>query len=266
MGWWRNALGLLLVLAVCGSAWAAEPAAPAAPVRIVLVGDSTVATYHKRPADRPSLTGWGQVFGDCFAGPVTVVNCAVSGSSSKSFRAAGRWEKALAEKGDYVFIQFGHNDCPGKGDRSTDPNGDFQDYLRKYVADARKAGARPILVTPVARRTFDRDGKITTTLAPYADAMKRVANEQGVPVIDLHGRSQALFNRLGDRGSADFSASASDRTHFSERGARQIAQLVADSLAEAEPTLARYRKPRSGEPGQKQILDRAAGGDEDQAR
>ena len=113
----------------------------APPIRIVVIGDSTVASYPKPPKDRPDLTGWGQVFGEYFGPNVKVLNHAKSGRSSKSFQKEGLWKKALEEKPDYVFIQFGHNDCPGKGDRTTDPKTDFRDYLRKYIEDSRKAGA-----------------------------------------------------------------------------------------------------------------------------
>ncbi len=145
----------------------------------------------------------------------------------------------LREKPDYVFIQFGHNDQPGKGERTTDPNGDFQDNLRKYIDDARAAGAQPVLVTPVARRTFV-DGHATTTLTPYADAMKRVAAEKQVPLVDLHAVSLQRYNDLGDAGSADYSASSTDRTHFSRKGATEIAKLVASALPAAVPTLRPY--------------------------
>jgi len=211
------------------------------PIRIVLVGDSTVASYARPPKDRPDLTGWGQVFGESFNDQVTVVNHAQSGRSSKSFIREGRWQKALDAKGDYVFIQFGHNDCPGKGDRSTDPNTDFQDYLRQYIDQSRAAGAKPVLVTPVSRRTF-AGGKIHTTLQPYADAMLKVGKEKGAPVIDLHAASMELFNRLGDEGSADLTASAADRTHFSRKGGRAIARLVAEALPKAVPELQPYLK------------------------
>ena len=231
---------------------AAESAPFSKPIRIVLVGDSTVASYAKPPEDRPDLTGWGQVFGEFFSDKVTVINHAQSGASSKSFIREGRWQKALAAKGDYVFIQFGHNDCPGKGDRSTDPNTDFQDYLRQYIDQCRAAGAKPILVTPVARRTFVQ-GKIHTILQPYADAMLKVGKEKDVPVIDLHAASMALFDRLGDQGSADLTASASDRTHFSRKGARAMASLVADALPKAVPELQSYLKPTAPAVGEKPL-------------
>ena len=223
---------VLLVAGAVGSL-AQDAAAPPPTQRLVLVGDSTVQD-HPAGADR---AGWGQVFGACFVEGVEVVNLARGGTSSKSYRGAGRWDEALARGGDYVFIQFGHNDCPGKGERSTDPATDYQGNLRRYVDEARGTGARPVLVTPVARRTFDPQGKITTTLRPYADAMLRVAAEQGVPVVDLHARSIAAFERLGDAGSAWFSPGPGDRSHFSPRGARVVAGLVASGVHTAVPAL-----------------------------
>ncbi|MBC7817530.1 MAG: rhamnogalacturonan acetylesterase, partial [Planctomycetaceae bacterium] len=172
-----------------------------------------------------------------------VSNHAQSGRSSKSFLREGRWEPVLREKPDFVFIQFGHNDQPGKGDRTTDPNGDFQDNLRKYIDEARAVGIQPVLVTPVARRIFV-DGKATTTLTPYADAMKTVAAEKKVPLVDLHAASFQLFDELGEEASADFSASASDRTHFSRKGAREIGRLVVSRLSLDVPALRVYlRQP-----------------------
>ena len=192
----------LLFAAVIFTLAAAAHANVEKPIRIVLVGDSTVASYSKPPADKPDLTGWGQVFGEYFNDRVTVLNHAQSGRSTKSFIHEGLWQKALADKGDYIFIQFGHNDSHVKdGKPAVDPATDFQSYLRQYIDEARAAGSKPILVTPVARRTF-KNGKIVTGLQPYADAMLKVGKEKGVPVIDLHAASMALFDRLGDQGSA----------------------------------------------------------------
>lgn len=210
-------------------------------IRILMIGDSTVATYTKPPQDRPDLTGWGQVFGEFFNDDVTILNRAASGRSSKSFIKEGRWKKAVAEQADYLFIQFGHNDCPGKGDRTTDPATTYQDYLRQYIDEARAVNIKPVLVTPMTRRRF-QNGMIWTTLRPYADAMLKVGREKNVPVIDLHQKSVALYNQLGDEKSADFSPSKSDRTHFSGKGAREIARLVAEEIPKAVPDLKPYLK------------------------
>jgi lysophospholipase L1-like esterase len=178
-----------------------------------------------------------------FRDSVEIKNHAVSGRSSKSFLREGRWQPVLAEKPNYVFIQFGHNDQPGKGDRATDPDGDFQDNLRKYVDEARAAGAIPVLVTPVARRIFE-NGHAQTTLTPYADAMHRVAKEKNVALVDLHDASFRLYDQRGDQATTDFSPSVDDRTHFSRQGAIEMAQLLAAALPQAVPALELYlRQP-----------------------
>lgn len=210
-------------------------------LRVAIIGDSTVASYSNPPANRPALTGWGQVFGEFFDRGITVLNHAKSGRSSKSFLREGLWGKALAERPDYVIIQFGHNDCPGKGDRETNPSTDFRDYLRRYIADTRRIGARPVLVTPMTRRQF-RDGKIHTVLRPYAEAMLAVGEEERVAVIDLHKTSVELFNHLEDEGSADFSPNATDRTHFSRKGALAMARIVADGIERTDSRLGEHRR------------------------
>lgn len=202
-----------------------------------------MASYPKPPADRPDLTGWGQVFDTFFVEGVKVDNRAQSGASSKSYIRSGLWKKALEAGADYVFIQFGHNDQPGKDERSTDANGDFQVYLRQYVDEARAHNMKPVLVTPVARRTYSA-GQAVSSLPPYADAMKAVAKEKSVPLVDLHAASLALFNRLGDTASADLSASAPDRTHFSRAGALAVAALVADALPTTVPELRPFLRAR----------------------
>lgn len=228
-----------LVLLASGLLEAQENARP---IAIALIGDSTMASYPKPPEDRPTLTGWGQVFSEFFTDRVSIRNHAASGRSSKSFLREGRWEPVLRGKPDYVFIQFGHNDQPGKGDRTTDPATDFRDNLRKYIADARQAGAIPVLVTPVARRIF-QDGKPHTTLTPWAEAMQAVGAETKVPVIDLHAATLRLYGELGDTGSRDISPSDSDRTHFSRNGALAIAKLVAQQIPDQLPALKTSLKP-----------------------
>jgi lysophospholipase L1-like esterase len=238
---------VVLLAAFCQVLTAADEPGRPVKVKIALIGDSTVASYPKPPADRPDLTGWGQVFGEYFDERGEVLNFAVSGRSSKSFLREKRWQPVLDAKPAYVFIQFGHNDEKGKGDRSSDPEGDFQDHLRQYIDEARAAKAIPVLVTPVARRTF-ADGKPVTTLQPYADAMQKVGREKNVPVIDLHAASFELYGKLGDEGSADLTASASDRTHFSRKGGRAMARLVADAIPKAVPELAPYLQPQTAKP------------------
>ena len=237
----RAVVAFLALLAIGGEVRLAQGADGHRPgmVRIALIGDSTMASYPEPPADRPDLTGWGQVFGEFFDSRVEILNQAVSGRSSKSFLKENRWKPVLDAKPDYVFIQFGHNDQPGKEDRTTDPETEFRDNLRFYVREARAAQVKPVLVTPVGRRTF-ADGKATSNLGPYVSATRIVAREEHVPVVDLHAASVALYNLLGDAGSAELSASADDRTHFSRRGGLAIAGLVSATLPVTVPDLARH--------------------------
>jgi len=179
------------------------------PIVIAIVGDSTVADY----AEEDKLRGWGQMIPEFFTANVTVINYAKCGESSKSFIKKGFWDEALANRADYFMIQFGHNDCPGKGDRATDPNTDYKDYILKYIDDSRKSGAQPILVTPMERRNFEQDGTVKLTLDKYSDAMKKVGKITNVPVIDLHERSVRFYEFLGEEGSNYLNTEA-DRTHF----------------------------------------------------
>jgi len=204
-------------------------------VRIVLVGDSLVESH----APGSGVFGWGQVLPELLSRQAVCFNKAAGGRSSKSYRDEGLWAAALAERPDYVFIEFGHNDCPGKGPhRQTDPETTYAANLRQYVAETRAAGARPVLVTPPTRRNFGPDGRITSVLGPYAEAMKGVAAELGVPVIDLFTRSVDLFNQLGEAASAYINCRPDDRTHFSQAGARLFAAVVAEALPRIEPSLA----------------------------
>ena len=149
-----------------------------------------------------------------------VFNLAASGRSTKTFIAEGRWKEALAEKPDYVLIQFGHNDShPPEKPEATDAANDYKDYLRRYIDDARAIGATPILITPMVRRTFDAKGGFAEappgpahSLSAYADAMKDVGKEKQTPVIDLHAASKALAKKLGPDASAELANKKGDNT------------------------------------------------------
>lgn len=208
-------------------------------VRVLMIGDSTVSSY---TADKPTR-GWGQLLPEFFNDQVSFLNAAASGRSSKSYRDEGRWDEAMAYKPQFVFIQFGHNDQPGKGAyRETDPATTYRDNLRGYIADARAAKAQPILVTSVARRTFNADGRIKSTLGPWVEAAKAVGAEEGVPVIDLHALSIEAFEKIGKGNDGDLSNKPGDPTHFSEKGARLVAGLVAGGVRDKVPDLAVFLK------------------------
>lgn len=172
---------------------APAPGTQLAASKIVLVGDSTTAVQG----------GWGPSF--CAQHVTSFLSClnlARGGRSTSNYRAEGSWEIALHElrsggyRQVYVLIQFGHNDQPGKPGRSTDLTTEFPANLRRYVAEARAAGAIPVLVTPLTRRQFAR-GQLVDDLGPWAEATRKVAQELQVPLIDLHARSRALVQGMG---------------------------------------------------------------------
>ncbi len=230
-------LSLVAMLAFGNSA---EPAR----LTIAVIGDSTVCEY---PEDSP-LRGWGHFVGEKFKDGVRVVNLAASGRSTKTFIAEGRWKKTLAEKPDFILIQFGHNDSHAKErPEATDAATSYREFLRQYVDEARAARATPIFVTPMHRRTFDSEGKLQDILLPYADAMKTVAAEKKVPVVDLHTSSGALFRQLGKERCPELSNAPTDFTHFNEKGARAMVDLMMKELREADPRIAaELRAPAEG--------------------
>lgn len=165
----------------------------------------------------------------------SVVNLSRGGRSSQSFRDEGRWQKTLDLRPDSVLIQFGHNDQPGHGpERETDAATTYRHNIARYVEEARAAGITPILVTPMTRREFDTAGKIRSSLAPYADAVIGVAREKKVPLVDLHARWRAFFEKTGAEPSKVLApvkaTGVSDGTHLNARGSAAIAPLVVDEL------------------------------------
>ena len=206
------------------------------PLKIVLVGDSTVNDEG----------GWGPGFKASFNRNVEVVNLAKNGRSSKSFRDEGLWAPALAAKADYILIQFGHNDVPGKGaDRETDATTTYRENLTRYVKEARAAGAIPILVTSIVRRNFTPDGKIERdSLVPYVQAVHELAAPENVPVLDLYSLTLAQAERLGPEGSESLNAQTSDgksdHTHLGPKGRQEIGAMAARELVRVEPKLAPY--------------------------
>ena len=226
----------LLLFALSLTHPSAQEVTTLAPIRIVLIGDSTVSSYPDPPKEGPVLNGWGQVLGEFMQPTVEILNHARAGTSTKSFRDLNLWAPVLAAKPNYVFIQFGHNDQPGKP-AFTDANGEYQDNLRRYIAEAGAAGAIPVLVTSVARRNYTKEGKLFSTLQPYVDAMKKVGAETKTAVIDLHATSFALFDQMGEKASMDCGPVDKDRTHFSRKGALLIARLVAEGIQREVPAL-----------------------------
>ncbi|KAA3623593.1 MAG: hypothetical protein DWQ02_24280 [Bacteroidetes bacterium] len=222
---------------------------------IYLIGDSTMA--EKTPEKRPE-TGWGEKLPLFFEASVKIDNRAKNGRSSKSFLYEGRWDEVIKvlKKGDFVFIQFGHNDSSKKkGERYSTPQ-EFADNLTRYVQDSRNLGAYPVLLTPVMRRRFDDSGKFHDTHGIYPDITRNIAKELNVPLIDMHLESQQVIEAAGVEDSKDiflwiekgensnYPEGVSDNTHFSEKGATIMAGIVVEKIKALNLTITKnLRKP-----------------------
>ena len=209
------------------------------PIKIVLVGDSTVNAEG----------GWGKGFCAIMTANVTCINDALNGRSSKSFIDEGAWAKALADKGDYYLIQFGHNDMKGKGpERETDPETTFAANIRRYIRDARAIGAVPVVVTSLSRRNY-RNGVLVQDLKDYSAAARRVGMEENVTVIDLNAMSTKLLEGMTQEQADQFDAtghedqrvenkkSPVDRTHLNPKGQALFGRMVADTLVRTQVEL-----------------------------
>lgn len=237
-------LGCLLMMSVT---------AQARDVRVFVAGDSTASNYGPEVAPR---MGWGQALPAFFDKGVEVVNLAQSGRSSKSFIAEG-WFAKIGERigqGDYLLIQFGHND-EKRGDqaRYTDPSDEFPATLKRYLDMARKAGATPVLITPVARRNF-KGGSVSESHGAWREAVLDLAKAEKVALIDLGQKSLDFFNDIGTepsrqyflhlpKGSSNYPDGVEDNTHFQQKGAEAMAKLVVQGLRENKLPLVQYLKP-----------------------
>jgi lysophospholipase L1-like esterase len=225
-------------------------------IKVYLIGDSTIAI--KEPKAYPE-TGWGMPFVYFFDASVEVDNRAKNGRSTKTFIAEGLWQPVAdnLREGDYVFIQFGHND-EVKTKKSYSTEEEFQANLKRYVTETRRKKGIPILLTPVARRKFDESGKRESTQDVYAQLVRNVAREQKVPLIDLDQKSQELLQQFGPETSKllflqlapgehpNYPGGKDDNTHFNELGARKMAQLVYAEIKNLNLDLtSRFVKPES---------------------
>ena len=218
------------------------------PLRVFLIGDSTCAT--KDLAKQNPERGWGQMFQPLFDGSVTVENHAVNGRSTKSFRDEGRWDPILSrlQAGDYVFIQFGHNDQKVQDSSRYSAPAQYAENLRRYVRETRAKGAVPVLLTPIVRRHFSGES-LDDTHGAYLDAVRRVAAGERVPLIDAERLTRAWVAELGDEASKSFYMwvgegacplypdGRQDNTHLNVRGARTVARMIAAELPQAVPAL-----------------------------
>jgi pectinesterase len=224
-------------------------------ITIFIVGDSTAA--NKDTSGGKLERGWGQLFQNYFNKNLAVVdNHARNGRSSKSFMTDGLWAKVtkLIKKGDYVLIQFGHND-EKKGDtaRYTQPGSTFDQYLTKYVTETQKLGGIPVLLSPVVRRKW-KNGVLVDTHGEYRYTARNVATNLKVKFIDANSITEKLESGLGEEGSkklhmiydagqeAAYPDGISDNTHYNVYGAKTVAKLLADALTAEVSELAQYRK------------------------
>jgi lysophospholipase L1-like esterase len=195
---------LVALLLAAGQATGAEPSSPT----LFLIGDSTVASQAVVPAQ--PLRGWGQVIPMYLKQGMRVENHASSGQSSRSFFLTGRW-KVVHERlkaGDFLIIQFGHNDGKPDEKRHTEAFGEYTENLLRYVRETRERGATPILATPPCRAVFDKEGKLTDTHRDYPKAMRQVAEKEKAPLLDLEGKTAELLRHLGpERAKALFANS-----------------------------------------------------------
>jgi len=224
------------------------------PMRVFLIGDSTMAD--KLPADFPE-TGWGMPFSKLFNEAVEVQNHAYNGRSTKSFRREGRWAKVQAQlkKGDYVFIQFGHNDAKASDTARYAPSQtDFRENLTRYVAETRAKGGIPILLTPTQRRKFDSTGVFIDQHADYPNVVREVAAKEKVLLIDIEKESKKYISSEGPEGAKKmflhypvgifrkFMKGAADDTHFSPFGAMKISDMVAEAILSSNEHLRSFLK------------------------
>jgi len=224
---------------------------PPKKIKVYLIGDSTISIKQKSAYPE---TGWGMPFANFFDDDVEVDNRAQNGRSTKSFLAEKRWKPVVdsLKEGDYVFIQFGHNDeGKEKVGRYTTID-EFKTNLIKYVKETKSKKANPVLITPVSRRSFDDAGKARETHPGYMEAVKEVAKAQNVPLIDLDQQSMELYEKFGVESSKllfvqlapgvhpNYPDGRADNTHFNELGAREIAQLVLREIRNLRLPLANH--------------------------
>lgn len=263
----------LLLLIICIFALVAFK--PSERITIFMVGDSTMA--NKDFSGDKQERGWGMMLQNCFSDDIVIDNHAVNGRSSKSFIDEGRWQKVLdkIKPGDYVFIQFGHNDEKPAPARHTDPGTTFDANLRRFVVETRSRGGIPVLFNSVVRRNFlkvvpknDDDEALRNTVASKAEpeegdslvdthgayllSPRRVAEELDVPFVDANSITHDLEQSLGREGSKSLHMifapgetpslpnGRNDNTHYNIHGAITVANLLADAVADAVPALKKY--------------------------
>lgn len=206
---------------------------------VYLAGDSTVTDQNSEPA-----ASWGQMLPRFFRSDIAVANHAESGETLNSFLTELRLDKILStlHAGDWLLIQFGHNDQKVQWPQTyAEAATTYRSYLRAYIAEVRRRGATPILITSPERRNFDEAGRIVESHRDYPDAVRAVAREDAVGLIDLHSMSKAFYEALGpDKSPLAFNDGGKDKTHHNNYGAYELARMVVEGIRAADPTLATH--------------------------
>ncbi|WP_083382072.1 rhamnogalacturonan acetylesterase [Flavobacterium commune] len=217
---------------------------------LFIAGDSTVTDQGNEP-----WGSWGQFFPNYLTTDVTVANYACSGLALSSFKSGNRLEKILylMQAEDYLFIEFGHNDEKAKGE-GKGAWGEYTTLLKEYVTRARKKGGIPVLITPTQRRRFNTDGTLQPTHGEFPDAMRKVAQELQVPLIDVTNMTTAMYESWGDEASKKAfvfypantfpgqTKALADNTHFGSFGANEVAKCVVQGIRDLKLDIAKNIK------------------------
>lgn len=228
---------------------------PKEEITFFMVGDSTMAD--KPYSGSNPEKGWGQVFPLYFKEGIRFENHAKNGRSTKSFRDEGRWKKVMKriKSGDYVIIEFGHNDEKTSAkDRYAAADTDYRDNLIRYANEVLEKGGKPILATPISRRSFDEHGRLMDTHGRYSEVVREVAAEMKVPLFDLHAKTVEVIKQFGVEKSKElflhyrpgdysqFPEGREDDTHLSPTGAFKVSDLAVEELKRELPELKKYLK------------------------
>lgn len=242
---------ILFILCIVISAFTLAQKKPT----LFLIGDSTMS--NKDNPERNPEHGWGQVLGQFMTPNIELQNHAMNGRSSKSFRTEGRWDKVEKQltKGDFVVIQFGHNDQKLKDStKFTNPHTQYRANLERYVSETRAKGAIPILMTSITRRNFNENGVLIDTHTDYPLVVRMVANDMKVAFVDLQLLTEQMEIAAGPEKSkllhlyfkagenAYYDKDKADDTHLSKLGAETVAKLAVKSLTNLKTGLEKYIK------------------------
>lgn len=222
---------------------------------LFLVGDSTMAD--KKDPDKNPEHGWGQILPTLMTNTISIQNHAANGRSSKSFRTEGLWDKVYTQlkKGDYVIIQFGHNDQKSEDpERFTNPTTQYRANLERYVKETREKGATPILMTSIVRRNFNENGVLIDTHNLYPIIVRMVAKDLDVPFVDMQQeteeivlsygpeKSKELYLHLPPNEKSYYPKGRNDDTHLSKLGATLTAEKATKQLSKLNIGLEKFIK------------------------